>query len=201
MKLEVDMKKRVLVLCILTFIVLLSAELNDPVLAVAAGDSDLLIYDQENGIARRHNRIYLTYFRQNLDQTLVYNLMCAYSNNNGEEFNETLITGFYYMIPDLLWERKYAPTIMIKPNGNIMIFYTDLRWAIPRVAISEDQGATFMIEDIPLPARSQYQILKNSEEVILTSIEEESYERPLSSYQYFTSMNSLKMMNMLKLTE
>ena len=180
------MNKRVLILCILTFIVLLTAEINDPILAVAAGESDLLIYDQENGISRRGDRIYLTFFRQDFSQNNVYNLMCAYSVDNGNEFNETLITGFYNVIPELLYERKYAPTIMQKPNGSIMIFYTDLTWAIPRVAISGDHGSTFVIEDISLPPRSQYQILKNCEDVTLVSIEEENYERPLSSFQYFT---------------
>ncbi|MCF7919999.1 MAG: T9SS type A sorting domain-containing protein [Candidatus Cloacimonetes bacterium] len=182
------MKRLAFFVIIFACVFVLCAELNNPVLAIQTAD-DQLIYDQEKGILYDGDEIYLTLFRSiTVNEILTYTLVCVHSSNNGNNYSETVIEEFEMIESDagLLLERKYAPVITNAETGNILIFFTNPVTTHPQTAVSSDNGNTFIMGDIAdLVNRSQFQILKNEEDITFAAIEND-FEMPLSLFQYFT---------------
>ncbi|MCF7920001.1 MAG: T9SS type A sorting domain-containing protein [Candidatus Cloacimonetes bacterium] len=182
------MKSILVFFIIITGVIILSADLNDPVLAITTAD-DYLIYDQEKGIIYDGMEIYLTCFRATYANSIFYyELVCVYSQNNGADFMETHIADFAVDSEDatVFVEHKYAPMITQNAGGDLLIFYTDPEDTLPKVVISIDNGYSFSAEPFMdwLSPRCQYQVLMNGLEIEMAAIEEET-QFPLSSFQSF----------------
>ena len=171
-----NMKRLLAFIVIITFVMNLFSELNDPILAITTSN-DQLIYDQDKGIIQSGDNIYLSLFRKTVEvENLTYSLVCIHSNNNGADFVESILEVFELNIDDgaLLIDKKYATTIKLSDDDAIMIFYTDPVSSMTKVTVSNDNGTTFTDNDIKdLAGRSQFQIIKNSDDILFSAIEED----------------------------
>ncbi len=169
----------------------IQAEINIPVLAASSGEDETLIYDNENGVFQDGDNIYLTYYRFNYsDEEYIYSLKFSVSTDGGVEYTETAVTEFHVnAIPFyMLYYRQsfYQPFVWADNNGMIHLFYLDLETTQAKVATSNDQGNTFEIHELNgLPDRSQFQIFRTADGLMIGSLEAKS-RIPLSHYQYLT---------------
>jgi hypothetical protein len=180
----------IILVILITGLFTLSAEINDPVLAISVDVGQYLVYDQDKGIVYADEGIYLTCYRTSSDTVInTFYLICLHSQNNGADYEETVIAEFDLNFDDylLLLSRRYAPTIARTEDGSLHIFYTDPVITLPSVAISADNGETFNISLIDgLSPHCQYQLIKNAEGIQFAAIEDET-TFPLSFFEEFTN--------------
>lgn len=182
---------KILLIISLIFVLVLSAEISDPVVAVSSqGDDNFLVYDQEKGIIRDGASISLCCWRNSIDNARVYDLLYVYSLDNGETYTEEILQQYDLTNApgeELFFNKRFSPVILKGADNELLVFFLNLSTTQQMVAHIEVNGTIISIEQLDINRRSQMQYVNGSEEILIAGLSGDVYEKPLSRFQYFTN--------------